>query len=342
MSKRFPRVQIGLGTGLLVCSLAFLGASLRADDVKAPAWKHGLEFRVRKAGEADFTKDTRKYGAEAFLETNANQALYVTEAGTLAAAPPTTLTGSGEPKNPQWLYALELKVRKAGESDFTPQTRKYGIEVFRDENSANLVYISETGSVAVVRAGNTPIRGDSKAPRWLHGLELKVRKGGESDFNKDTKRYGIEVFKDENSNNLVYISETGALAVVPAGTWTPGQKPPAWLHGLEFRVRKAGESDFTTKTANFGAEVFKDENAGNLVYVTQEGFIAVVPGGTTSGGETKAPKWLAGLELKVRKAGESDFTKDTPKHGAEVFADLNTGCVVYIAETGSIAAVPGK
>jgi len=54
-----------------------------------------------------------------------------------------------------------------------------------------------------------------KAPEWRHGMELRVRKAGEADFNKDTKKYGIEVFRDENTGNLVYISETGSIAVVP-------------------------------------------------------------------------------------------------------------------------------
>ncbi|HEX5272784.1 MAG TPA: hypothetical protein VFW33_19940 [Gemmataceae bacterium] len=55
-----------------------------------------------------------------------------------------------------------------------------------------------------------------KKPNWLHGLMLKARKGDEADFGKDTKRYGIEVYKDENNGNLIYISETGDIAVVPA------------------------------------------------------------------------------------------------------------------------------
>jgi hypothetical protein len=54
-----------------------------------------------------------------------------------------------------------------------------------------------------------------KPPEWKHGMELRVRKAGEADFNKDTKKYGIEVFRDENNGNLIYISETGGIAVVP-------------------------------------------------------------------------------------------------------------------------------
>jgi hypothetical protein len=45
---------------------------------------------------------------------------------------------------------LELKVRKAGEVDFTNATKMIGLEVFRDENNGNLIYVAETGSIAVV------------------------------------------------------------------------------------------------------------------------------------------------------------------------------------------------
>ena len=56
----------------------------------------------------------------------------------------------------------------------------------------------------------------AKAPLWQHGMELMVRKAGEPNFNEHTKKYGIEVFKDENNGNIVYISENGSIAVVPA------------------------------------------------------------------------------------------------------------------------------
>src|SRR5712691_5219801 len=55
-----------------------------------------------------------------------------------------------------------------------------------------------------------------KVPSWLHGMNLKSRTSTEGDFSDKTKKYGIEVFKDENNGNLIYISETGSIAVVPA------------------------------------------------------------------------------------------------------------------------------
>lgn len=54
----------------------------------------------------------------------------------------------------------------------------------------------------------------AKAPVWKVGLDLKARQGGTDDFDK-ARKYGVEVFLDANTNNLVYISETGSIAVVP-------------------------------------------------------------------------------------------------------------------------------
>jgi hypothetical protein len=54
-----------------------------------------------------------------------------------------------------------------------------------------------------------------KGPKWQYGLGLQVRKGTEDNFTKETKKYGVEVFRDENTGNLIYISESGSIAVVP-------------------------------------------------------------------------------------------------------------------------------
>jgi hypothetical protein len=54
-----------------------------------------------------------------------------------------------------------------------------------------------------------------KAPTWLHGMNVRSRKASELDFNKETKKFGIEVFKDEENGNLIYVSETGSIAVLP-------------------------------------------------------------------------------------------------------------------------------
>ena len=55
---------------------------------------------------------------------------------------------------------------------------------------------------------------ESKKPEWTHGIMLRARKGDEADFTKDTKKFGVEVFNDPNNGNVIYISETGSIAVV--------------------------------------------------------------------------------------------------------------------------------
>lgn len=58
-------------------------------------------------------------------------------------------------------------------------------------------------------------QGDPKAPTWKYGLNTRVRKGNEASFTKDTAKFGIEVYVDENTGNLIYVSETGSISVVP-------------------------------------------------------------------------------------------------------------------------------
>ena len=55
----------------------------------------------------------------------------------------------------------------------------------------------------------------TKEPTWVHAFNLMVRSAGERNFTKDTKKVSVEVFRDENNGNLVYVSETGSIAVVP-------------------------------------------------------------------------------------------------------------------------------
>ena len=57
----------------------------------------------------------------------------------------------GTSKEPKWSHALTLGCRKYNEDDFTKETRRFGIEVFTDQANGNLIYISETGSISVVR-----------------------------------------------------------------------------------------------------------------------------------------------------------------------------------------------
>ncbi len=175
-------------------------------------------------------------------------------------------------------------------------------------------------------------------------MDLSVRKAGEAQFTKATKRHGVEVFRDENTGNLVYICDSGSIAVVPGGAAATGPAPgdkakePTWTHGMELWVRKAGERDFNKDTKKYGVEVFRDENNGNLVYISETGSIAVVTGVKTEG--VKAPEWKYGFEVSARNAGEGEFSDKTKRYNVEVFQDINNGNAIYISETGSLSVLP--
>src|SRR5665213_2734353 len=56
----------------LICVLALPG--VRAQKPKELEWSHAFDLAVRKLGEADFSKETQKFGVEAFKDDNNNLA----------------------------------------------------------------------------------------------------------------------------------------------------------------------------------------------------------------------------------------------------------------------------
>jgi hypothetical protein len=348
--RSLPMSRVAVSSFLLVLVLGTASSPAFAQRPKEPLWTHAFDVKCRKYGEAEFTDKTQKFGIEAFKDTNTGYGLYISQVGWFAAAPGfADIQGAiKDSKAPKWLYGLDLPSRKAGEQEFSKDTRIYSLEVFRDDNAGNLVYVTEKGLIAATPAKGTASIGDLKAPKFVYSVDLDSRKGGVKEL-KGAHKYGVEVYRDGNTGNLIYICDTGAIAVVPdSGAAAPSDgKAPAWrhLHGLDLKCRKHDEKDFSDKTRKFGVEVWRDENNGNLVYLCESGSLAAVPGGKDLKAPTpnvKEPKFTHGLNLSARAIGEKEFTDKTRSYGAEVFRDENTGVTIYIAETGSITAIPAK
>lgn len=262
--------SIGLGSS---------GKLAEGQDVKAPLLFHAIEVRVRPVGEGSFDK-AKKFSSEVFKDPNADNLVYISEVGSIAVAPAGTVAAPEKIKDPVWFHGLELKVRKAGEKEFSDATKKVSLEAYKDENTNQLVYVTDEGKISISSAALVTKPTDVKGPTWFHAFEVKVRKADEKTFGKDTKTFGVEVYKDENANTLIYICESGAIAVVPAGAISKptGSKEPKFLYGRSVRVRKADEKDFNDKTQSFGAEVYRDETTGNLVYISESGALVVSTG----------------------------------------------------------------
>jgi hypothetical protein len=269
------------GSAGLVLALLLAGAGQGQEGMK-PVWKHGFSFPVRVAGEEKFSEKTKKFGTEVFLDPNLKQLVYVSETGSLGLGQAGMVAPGPDVKPPSFFLAFEVQVRRAGEDKFTDKTQKFNVEVRKDENAGNLEYMCQTGALAVMPAGALSAPAEIKDPTWSHAMEVKVRPAGEKDYDK-AKKYSIEVYKDENTNQLVYISETGSVALVPAGGPPPKEiKNPVWFEAFEAAVRKGKEKEFTKDTKKYGLEVYKDENANTLIYVTETGDIAVVPAGSVT------------------------------------------------------------
>lgn len=339
MRKRITAAAVAVAAGLAVLAAGSgpAAAQPKTDKGPPPKFLYGHDLKVRPGGEKLWDKAV-KIGVEVFQEETTKATVGISEAGSLSVFPAGPV---GTDRNSKWLTAHDLKVRKAGEAEFTQKTKTWGVEVFRDLGSNRLLYVSEAASIAFAPTpGNLAT---DKGPKWHHALEPKVRAPEQETF-ETAKRFGLEVFKDENTGGLVYITETGAIATAAAPPTPPDPKKvanPKPVYGLVLLVRKADEGDFTAKTKKVAVEVFEDPNANTLFYLTEAGSVAVVPKPASyadvKGAE--ALSWVTAMNLRARKGGEKDFDK-AKKFGVEVFRDNRTGNLMYISETGAIAVLP--
>jgi hypothetical protein len=239
---------------------------------------------------------------------------------------------------PKFLYGHDLKVRPGGKADFSDALR-IGVEVFQDETSKTIIAISEVGALTVIPA--RPV-GTDRTAKWLTAHDLSTRKADEPEFTQNTKKYGVEVFQDMGTNHLLYACESASIAFaeVPAGLVK--DRGPKWHHALVPKVRAPEQQSFDN-AKKFGMEVFKDENTGGLMYITEKGGLATgkAPKEAPDPKKVIPPKTAYGLVLRVRGADEPDFTEKTKRVGVEVFQDPNAADqLFYISEAGYVATAP--
>jgi hypothetical protein len=310
------------------------------DNGLPPKFLHGHDLKVRPGGEKDFTEKTPRIGVELYHDVARNVVFAISEKGWIAAVPAPVL---GTDPQCKWLTAHDLHARKADEKDFTLKTRKYGVEVFHDLALRHLLYVCESGSVALapLPAGLVTDRG----PKLLHGFSLAVRRPEQNDF-ANAPRFGVEIFRDLNTPDglLCIVGESGSIATVtnanpPAASSSTSVKDPQTLYGLILRVRTATEKTFDDSTRRYSVEVYADPNTatGHLLYMSQTGAIAAAV--TRKVDDSKrGVTWLGGMAVRARTAGERSFGK-ARQYNIEVFRDNRSGNLLYICETGSIAVV---
>ena len=81
-----------------------------------------------------------------------------------------------------------------------------------------------------------------------------------------------------------------AIAVIPGGEKlaapTADVKEPVWSHGWNVKARKFGEKDFNDRTQVFGGEVFRDDNIGAILTISDTGALSAA----SVGGLRRSPQ----------------------------------------------------
>jgi hypothetical protein len=292
-----------------------------------------LDLRARKPSEKEMPRDRQPVAVHVFLDRD--RLFYVADEGkVLAVVSAGKDAGKRKDRPPQLSHRLLLPVRTSDEDRIGEATAKVSVEVYRDENNGNLVYLTHEGAVAVV-AGVKPSAGKAdKEAKWLGRLRMKVRENAD-DFGRAILHCSVEVYCDENTGCVIYAAEKRGFAVV-AGAKAAEEKDEQaaeWSHALSFRVRAPNEDDFTAKTATFDTEVYRDEARDTWVYVLPSFRLAAVPARrrVAAGDKIEAVRWERRVGPKEAGAG---------KWSAEEFLNPNTGDRLFITAAGALAVLP--
>ncbi|HEV3384033.1 MAG TPA: hypothetical protein VG097_04420 [Gemmata sp.] len=257
----------------------------------------------------------------------------------VGGAEPTAAQEKDGKDKPKFLFGHDFRVRTGGKSDFNKDTPKIGVEFYHDEATSAVIAISETGAISVAPAGQI---GKDHNCKWLTAHDLGSRKVGETDFTQKTKKFGVELFNYLGANRLLYICESGSVAFAPVPGGLVTEKGPRWHHSFEPRLRGPDQPQFDN-AKKISVEVFKDENTGGLIYITDTGAIATgaAPATAPDPKSNPSPKIAYGWTIRTRGADEADFSEKTKKMGVEIFEDVNAdNQLLYITETGYIATAP--
>lgn len=238
-------------------------------------------------------------------------------------------------KKPAYLYGHDLKVRNVGVKALDTTTPRVGVEFYHDTVGNALVAISEAGHLAVVPFSKSD---EQAKAEWLSAQEINIRPAGVKEFTT-AKRFALEAFKDTASGKLFTISNLKTIAFADMAGKPESDKDPVWHHALDVTVRKADAVDDKNATL-IGIEAYRDGNTGGLIYMTEQGCMAFAPAPTKVPESTavKDPQDLYPLALYARKAGEGKFDQ-AKLFTVRVMKDPNSGAILYVSETGSLAAI---
>ncbi len=113
--------------------------------------------------------------------------------------------------------------------------------MFRRTSPALIGWTSAALALLVTLGGEPapgqPVAQKPKELQWTHAFDLACRKYGEEKFTKETQKFGVEAFKDNNNGLGLYVCQTGSIALAHGFATLRAPLPkaagPKWLTGLD-------------------------------------------------------------------------------------------------------------
>ena len=281
--EAFRDDNTGLGvyiaeTGSMAVAPNFVSLKVPVRDSKGPAWLTGLDMPRARRACVNSRKIRRCIRWKSFAIPTPRIGCSSPKRGT--SPPPTAGFSPASATRPPSGFTPSIWRSAKGEPRIG-RARPRSASKFIGTAIRRTSSISPTPASSPSSPKPPKSKAQGKAPEWLHGLDLKCRRFDEKAFGPDTRKFGVEAYHDLTTGNLIFVSETGSIAVAPApssGLKAPTAKPknPVWTHGLNLPCRKVGEKQFSNETRAFGAEVFRDENLDVIIYINELGNIAVL------------------------------------------------------------------
>jgi hypothetical protein len=290
-----------------------------------------VDVPCRPAGEREFTAKTPRFTVELYGERGAG--LGITAAGNICVTPDVRPDERKNPTVPHWLYRFELG--RAREGDI-PRVKGgvIGVETYRERNFGRTLYVSQTGHLAFA-PGKVEKTVAAPAPaKPLHRADVAIGKG---------QVWRVAAFHDANSGNVIYASDTGGLAVVPGAQEPPAGRGLQRWYQLDLKCRKGrarSEGAGKPELIALRVAVYRDDSAGAWIYVSETGALAAARTAAkarTPPKEPLPPRPSHGFQLIARPYSEVEPFGSYRHVGVECYRDANTGCAVYITETGALA-----
>ena len=191
----------------------FQGPVAAAQSEQGPRVEDRARISPHEGRRQQVRQGDQVHSMEVFRDPNVEIWLFISEQGNIAATngklfpAPSTRPPNGS------TASICKSAKAASRNSRTP--RKFGIEVYPTATRQPRLRHRERRHRHHPRNQGSPRR-QRKIPGLAARPRSSCRKHDEKSFTEKTRKFGVEVYHDVTTGNLIFISETGSISVTPA------------------------------------------------------------------------------------------------------------------------------